>query len=236
MSGRKRQRVVSGLRKRPRPAVVSDGTKALRLVKKLNRQRENKIHTETIETTVTTFVRSLAEVAEGSEGGQRDGLAIVGKTLQISGSVRTDSRATPAAKYCHIGIVVDQQQVASGTPSWGTIWDNNAADGPMLDRENIKRFKVLYNRRFLLDRLTTFETTNLAPPATNTVEHTHKTMGFSKIIRLKDLDMRWQSALGTSTQKNGIYITFSWAGDDGSGAVANTCKLTAISRLHYIDP
>lgn len=233
----KRQRVVPGLRKRPRAATVSDGTKALRLVRKLNRQQESKVSTLGGTVVANNHVEHLTGIPEGSTGGTRDGLAIVGKHIEFSGSIRDLSVSTKnAAKYVHLGVVVDLRQVHSDTPNWGTIWDNTLPQGVMLDRENLQRFKVLYNRRFLIHTILANEITNNAPGTANDVNYIYSTQMFKVKLALKDLDIRFQTETATSINKHGVYMTFAFSNDDGTVTSDANMELRFAARLTFKDP
>ncbi len=231
MPGVKRQRT-NGASK----SHASDGTKALSLVRKMASQREMKSHLATGTLSMLDDVGALTLIEEGSTGKERDGLAIVGKFIEFSGSIRATDATSPNAKFVHVGIVVNKQQVANALPQWGSIWDSDPRHGVLLDFENHKRFKVLYNRTFVLNlnSTDTLETGEGMDP--NVIGYNHNTILFKKRIPLSALGIRYQGSASSTIQKNGVYLTFTFIDEAGSTGASAACAMAFNSRLWYTDP
>lgn len=231
MPGVKRQRTNGASRSH-----ASDGTKALSLVRKMASQREMKAHVATGTVSTIDDVEALTLIAEGSEGVQRDGLSVIGKFIEFSGSMRATDADASLSKFVHVGIVVDKQQVAGTIPSWTSIWSSDPRHGVLLDFENHKRFKVLYNRTFVLNlnSTATLETGEGMDP--NVIGYNHNTIMFKKRIPLSALPIRWQGASGSDIQKNGVYLTFTFINEEGSTGASAQVAMAFNSRLWYQDP
>ncbi len=228
MSSKKRQRVVSGLRKRPRPSSVSDGTKALALVRKLKNQQERKSHATTGQTLVKGQVLSLHNIDEGDTGGTRDGLGIICKQLEIAGTIYQQESSADSVNpvFVNVHVVRDTQQPAGVIPDYGTIFDGTPRVGTFLDRENIKRFRILYSRKFVLKQIAN---------TTDGGQNLKDAHVFGRTINMKDLNIRWQGSTGTAIQANGVYLCFDFEDSSGSTS-ANVATMSYHARLWFTDP
>lgn len=228
MSGRKRQRIVPGLRKRARPSSVSDGTKALALVRKLKNQQELKVHTTTGTTLVKQQILSLHDIAEGDSGNARDGLGIVCKKLELQGTIYQQESAADSVNpvFVTVSVVRDKQTPSGIVPAYTSVFDNSPRFGTSIDTENIKRWQVLYHRKFVLKQIAN---------TTDGGQNLKDAHVFTKTIMLKDLNIRWQGSTGTSIQQNGLFLCFDFE-DTGGSTAANVATMSYSARLWFNDP
>lgn len=216
---------VAGTAGKARRAVTATpGRTALALVRKMMNQRERKAHITSASTTGVQVVIPLHDIAEGDTGGTRSGLAIVGKTLELSGSINPiDNAGMPI--YIHVAVVVDKQQEAGAAPDFTSVWDSDPRSGVHLDRENIKRFTVLFKRRLLLQQ---------ANEQGGGGDLGVMSAQFNAKLSLRDIGIRYQSSSATSYQKSGVYLTYTFMHADGTTVSGPT--LNYYSRLWFTDP
>lgn len=239
----KRQRVseLTMQRKVRRVPPVMAGVQALRMVRKMNAQREKKfVDTGIGFSSATPTAGLLCEIAEGDTSASRSGLQVIAKSVRLTGSVFVfdnnplgeDFQDQPL--YCHIAIVVDKRQVSNTPPSWESIWTGDPVQGVLKDRTTGDAFRVLREKRIVLN--------GSALAKTHGIDGTSYTNGvmLDWNIPLKDLRIGFNGTAGDSIEKNGVYVTFKWLRQDLSSAaigdVDTRVRFRATARLKYVDP
>lgn len=163
--------------------------------------------------TSTDQVSLLNQIAQGDTDLTRSGNSILMKSLYLQALLT--SNATDNDISYRILIVQDTQQVADTSPSVSDVLDATAANNLIapLNNETVGRFKVLFDKRGVLNNLVASVTKQ------RMIKHYFKL----------NLHARYNGSSDTDIQKNGLYLI--WLHNGG----ANSPTFNVNTRLSFID-
>lgn len=159
-----------------------------------------------------TDVDSMVPIGVGTNESSRIGNSVFVKYVRVY----IDALPTPitATGILRMTYVMDLRQVAATAPGYTDVFDSSSPSA-LLNRANIGRFKVLYDRRFVIRQM-----------SSDAGAHFIRSV-FVPINR----EVRWNSNTEASVVKNGVYQLLYWVDLDN----ANACTVTWRTRTAYID-
>jgi len=168
--------------------------------------------TYTLTAGAPTDVDSLVPIGVGQNESSRIGNSVFLKYIRCY----FDALPTPitATGILRISVLQDLRTVDSTAPAYTTAFDS-ASPSALLNRDQIGRFKVLYDRRFVIRQMS--ESAGM---------HFIRSV-FVPVNR----EIRWSGDTEASVNKNNIFLMLYWVDLDNAG----TCTVTMRSRAAYID-
>jgi len=168
--------------------------------------------TYTLTAGAPTDVDSLVPIGVGQNESSRIGNSVYLKYVRCYFDALPT--AVTATGILRISVLQDLRTVDSTAPAYTTAFDS-ASPSALLNRDQIGRFKVLYDRRFVIRQ------TNDQAGA-----HFIRSM-FIPVNR----EIRWSGDTEASVNKNAIWLMLYWVDLDNSGS----CSVMMRSRAAYID-
>lgn len=174
---------------------------------------ERKKHDVNLSVTSNGLVTALNHIAQGDTDATRDGNSIKSMSLSIKGYIQGNSSIDNG----HVRVIVfkDRQQVADANPTAADLLDPDSGNNTYapLNSATVGRFQILSDKRYAIN---------------NTLSTGANTFNISLFRKLKD-HVRFNGALSSDIQRNGLYICFI---HDFS---ATPPTLAATSRFTYVD-
>lgn len=168
----------------------NDGTKALAIVKKLEKNVETKYKDLDVATAVSDAgaVQSMYLIAQGDSHATREGLKITVKSFFMRMRVALGSGSAQASQTLRLILFRDNQQISDSTPAVGDILETIDFDSP-LALTNGGRFTVLMDKLVTINRAS--------------AEQRH-----FKVYKRLNSQVRFNGASSTDVQKNGLYLLY----------------------------
>lgn len=100
--------------------------------------------------TTSGVISSMNLIAQGDGEGQRTGNSIFVRNIAMQGqAIRNASGATPDSQVVRLVIFQDTQQIADTAPAITDVLETNSVNS-YLNKANVGRFKVLFNKKMYL--------------------------------------------------------------------------------------
>lgn len=216
-----------------RPTLKKIASKILAMQRTLRAMRpEKKYHDSWVnaENLDGAIITPVHQIAQGADQFERIGNQIHADGLYFNWALVGDGKVdTQALVEVRFMIIQDTQQISDAGPSLADILEDHIVF-PLttpLKKTHLGRYRILYENRLPHQYAAT----------TSGNERCYRDSGY---LKLKS-NMRYNGALNTDIQKNGIYLIWLVANYEDSqfvvlsGAANNRCMLQSYARLAFTD-
>lgn len=195
------------LRPRKAKSTRAIAKRGFRLAKTLASTREVKYYTSAISgnTTTTGTITSLLDIAQGDSADTRDGNQITLRSIRFLGSLSNGDPSTlltgnPSAIY-RVILFQDKQQVSDTPPAVNDVLFSPDYASVYNYPNVVKRFKILYDRSFVINAPGIHDTGITPATAYITCQKSWSHWLFPTMKNIK-----YNGTLGSDLQKGGVYM------------------------------
>lgn len=141
-----------------------------------------------VEAVSTPTVYTLAGIAQGNDNGQRTGLSILAKYINIK--MNFTKNPSTVADRIRIMLVRDTHQVPDTAPTFGDVIETSSGvsyDVAPLNKLNVGRFNVLYDKVIMMDE-----------------DHVQRDVRIFR--KWHKMHIRYNGTAATDVNKNGLFL------------------------------